>query len=121
MASQGPIWGGHVFPAAALLLVLFPIFRFDDASLAVWALVLVLDLVAIAFSLLLRSAISVLAALILSLVANGVMIFKIPASLAGLPISFCLLGIFAVLFVMAGLWLGRKSEAEAKNEADTAS
>lgn len=118
---QGPIWGGHVFPAAALLLVLFPIFRFDDASLAVWALVLVLDLVAIAFSLLLRSAISVLAALILSLVANGVMIFKIPASLAGLPISFCLLGIFAVLFVMAGLWLGRKSEAEAKNEADTAS
>ncbi len=103
-----PLWAGQVFPALALLLVLVPIFKFEEFSFIVWPFVFLVDLLAIAVAVLLGSMISVLIVLILTLAATGALIFKIPATLSGLPVSFFLLGAFAVFFVAASVWLVRR-------------
>src|SRR5439155_20345944 len=66
------------------------------------------DLLAMGLALLTMSLLPVLAVLLLTLAATGALIFKIPATLTGLPTSFFLLGAFAVLFVAASVWLVRK-------------
>jgi hypothetical protein len=105
---KAPLWAGQVFPALALLLVLVPIFRFDEVSFIVWPFVFLVDLLAIVAAVLLGSMICVLIVLILTLAATGALIFKIPATLTGLPVSFFLLGAFAAFFVAASVWLLRK-------------
>jgi hypothetical protein len=111
------LWAGHVFPALALLLVLVPIFKFDEISFIVWPFVFLVDFLAIVVAVLLGSTISVLVVLMLTLAATGALIFKIPATLASLSgssllVEVCaplvLLGAFAVFFVAAGVWLLRK-------------
>ncbi|HXP61662.1 MAG TPA: DUF2339 domain-containing protein [Dongiaceae bacterium] len=103
-----PLWAGQAFPPLALVLVLIPIFRLTDLSLAVWPFVFLVDLLAIALAVLAASLLSVLVVLLLTLAATGALIFKIPATLTGLPASFFLLGAFAVFFAVAGVWLARK-------------
>jgi hypothetical protein len=105
---KSPLWASQVFPTLALLLVLVPIFKFDEISFVIWPFVFLLDLLAIVVAVLLGSMISVLVVLILTLAATGVLIFKIPATLSGLPVSFFLLGAFATFFVAASVWLLRK-------------
>lgn len=107
-ALRESLWVGHVFPAFALVLVLVPIFKLTEISFVVWPFVLLVDLLAMAMALLLGSIYSVLAVLVLTLAAIGGLIFKIPETLTGLPISFFLLGGFAVFFVAASVWLWRK-------------
>jgi uncharacterized membrane protein len=50
----------------------------------------------------------VLAVMVLTLAATGALIFKIPADLTGLPLSFSMLGLFAVFFVAISAWAVRK-------------
>jgi len=54
-----------------------------------------------------------LAVLVLTLAATGALIFKIPATLTGLPTPFFLIGVFSVFFVAVGVWLARKFKPEA--------
>jgi uncharacterized membrane protein len=98
----------HFFPSLALLLVLVPIFRLKELSFLVWPFVLLVDLLAIALAAWTAALLPVLAVLLLTLGATAELIFKIPADLTGLPVSFFLLGLFAVFFVVAGVWLARK-------------
>jgi uncharacterized membrane protein len=51
--------------------------------------------------------------LLLTLVATGALIFKIPETLTGLPMPLFLIGAFAVFFVVVGVWLARKFKPEA--------
>jgi len=103
-----PPWGAQLFPPLALILLLIPILRFAEISFVVWPFLLLVDLLAIALAVISASLIPVLAVLILTLAATGALIFKIPATLTGLPTSFFMLGAFAIFFVMAGVWLSRK-------------
>jgi uncharacterized membrane protein len=98
----------HFFPPLSLLLVLVPILKFQDLSFLVWPVVLLVDLIAVTLAALTAALLPVLAVLVLTLAATGVLIFKIPADLTGLPASFFLLGAFAVFFAAAGVWLVRK-------------
>jgi hypothetical protein len=98
----------HYFPPLALLLVLVPIFKLAELSFLVWPFVLLVDLLAIVLAALSATLLPVLAVLLLTLAATGALIFKIPADLTGLSVSFFLLGGFAVFFVAAGVWLARK-------------
>jgi len=98
----------HFFPPLALLLVLVPIFKLTELSFIVWPFVLLVDLLAIALAALTVTLIPVLVVLLLTLAATGALIFKIPATLTGLPTSFFVLGAFAVFFVIASAWLVRK-------------
>ncbi|MGD0812811.1 MAG: DUF2339 domain-containing protein [Verrucomicrobiota bacterium] len=113
---ETPLWAGQVFPALALLLVLVPIFKFDEISFIVWPFVFLVDSLAVVLAVLLGSMLSVMIVLILTLAATGALIFKIPVTLASLSgpsllVGACaplvLLGAFAVFFVAAGVWLLR--------------
>ena len=111
-ASAAP-WDSQLFPPLALVLVLIPIFRLTEISFAVWPVVLLVDLLAIGLAVLTASLLSVLAVLVLTLAATGALIFKIPETLTGLPTPFFLIGVFAVFFVVVGVWLARKLKPEA--------
>jgi len=101
-------WESQVFPPLALVLVLIPIFRLTEISFVVWPIVLLVDLLAIGLAVLTASLLSVLAVLVLTLAATGVLIFKIPETLTGLPTPLFLIGAFALFFVVVGVWLARK-------------
>ncbi|HEV2328222.1 MAG TPA: DUF2339 domain-containing protein [Verrucomicrobiae bacterium] len=105
-STQG--WGTHLFPIFSLSLVLVPIFRFEELSFIVWPFILLVDLLAILLAVLTATLLPVLAVLLLTLAAIGALIFKIPADLMGLPISFSLFAAFIIFFVCASLWLVKK-------------
>lgn len=105
-------WASQVFPPLSLVLVLIPILRLAEVSFAVWPVVLLVDLLAIGLAVVTASLLSVLAVLVLTLAATGALIFKIPATLTGLPTSFFLIGVFSVFFVAVGVWLARKFKPE---------
>jgi len=105
--KSSAMWN-HCFPPLALLLVLVPIFKLTELSIMVWPFVLLVDLLAIALAAATATLLPVLVVLLLTLAATGLLIFKIPATLTGLPSSFFLLGAFAVFFVVATVWLLRK-------------
>jgi hypothetical protein len=106
-------WDSQLFPPLALVLVLIPIFKLTEISFAVWPVVLLVDLLAIGLAVLTASLLSVLAVLLLTLVATGALIFKIPETLTGLPTQFFLIGVFAVFFVVVSVRLARKLKPEA--------
>jgi hypothetical protein len=105
-------WAIHVFPLLALGLALVPVFKLAEVFI-VWPFVLLVDVLAIALAVLTATLLPVLAALLLTLAALGALIFKIPSNLTGLPVSFFLLGAFAVFFVAAGVWLVKRFKPEA--------
>ena len=105
---SAPPWWSQVFPPLALVLVLFPIFKLAEVSFLVWPFVLLVDVLAIGLAVLTASLLPVLAVLLLTLVATGALIFRIPATLTGLPTAFFVLGFFAVFFVAINVWLTRK-------------
>src|SRR5205085_1406322 len=83
-------WGTQLFPLLALGLVLIPIFQLAEVSFLVWPFVLLVDLLAIGLAVMTAAIWPVLAVLLLTLGATGALIFKIPATLTGLPASFFL-------------------------------
>jgi hypothetical protein len=111
--ASAPAWAAHIFPVLALGLVLVPVFKLAEVSFIVWPFILVVDMLAIALAVLTATLLPVLAVLLLTLAATGALIFKIPSDLTGLPVSFFLLGAFAVFFVVAGVWLARRFKPEA--------
>jgi hypothetical protein len=106
-----PPWWSQAVPPLALVLVLIPIFQLTEVSFAVWPFVLLVDILAIGLAVMTASLLPVVVVLLLTLLATGALIFKIPATLTGLPTSFFLLGAFAVFFVAVGVWLARKLKA----------
>jgi Predicted membrane protein (DUF2339) len=90
------------------VLVLIPIFQLAEISFLVWPFVLLVDALAIGLAVLSAALWPVLVVLLLTLGATAALIFKIPATLTGLPTSFFLLGAFAVFFVAISVWLVRK-------------
>ena len=101
-------WGSQIFPPLALVLVLIPIFQLAEVSFIIWPFVLLVDVLAIVLAVLMATLLPVLAVMVLTLAATGALIFKIPADLTGLPMSFSLLGLFAVFFVAISAWAVRK-------------
>lgn len=108
-----PPWASQMFPPLALILVLIPIFKLAELSFLVWPFVLLVDILAIGVALVTASLLPVLAVMVLTLAATGALIFKIPATLTGLPTSFFLLGAFATFFVVISVWAVRKLKPDA--------
>ena len=101
-------WWSHAFPALALLLVLMPIFQLSQLSILVWPFVLIVDLLAIVLALATATLLPILAVLVLTLVAMGAWVCRIPSELIGLPTALCLLGGFAIFFLLAATWASRR-------------
>ena len=85
-----PRWT-HMFPALALLLVLIPIFRLTELSLLVWPFVLIIDVLAIGLAIATATLLPVIAVLVLTLVAVGASLLRIPTELTGLPTALLIL------------------------------
>jgi uncharacterized membrane protein len=101
-------WWSHGFPAFALLLVLMPIFQLTQVSILVWPFVLLVDLVAIVLALMTGMLLPIIGVLLLTLVAIGASICRIPTDLTGLPTALFLLGGFAIFFLVAATWATRR-------------
>jgi uncharacterized membrane protein len=111
------MWGSQIFPPLALALVLIPIFQLAQVSFIVWPFVLLVDVLAIILAVMMASLLPVLAVMVLTLAATGALIFKIPVDLTGLPLSFALLGLFAVFFVAISVWAVRKLKPDTITKA----
>src|SRR6266404_2881995 len=105
-----PRWT-HAFPALALLLVLMPIFQLSQLSILVWPFVLIVDFLAIVLALTTATVLPIVAVLVLTLVAMGAWLCRIPSELTGLPTALCFLGGFAIFFLVATTWVCRRSIA----------
>src|SRR6266566_5040976 len=101
-------WWSHAFPAFALLLVLMPILQLTKLSILIWPFVLIVDLLAIALALATAALLPILAVLLLTLVAIGGWLLRIPTELTGLPTALFILAGFAVFFLAAASWACRR-------------
>jgi uncharacterized membrane protein len=102
-----PRWT-HIFPALALLLVLMPLFRLTELSLLVWPFVLIVDILAIVLAMATATLLPVIAVLVLTLVAIGAWLLRIPNELTGLPTALLILACFAIFFFAAVCWACRR-------------
>ncbi len=101
-------WWSQLFAPLTLLLLLLPIWKLDEVSFLIWPAILLVDLIAIGLAVATASLASVVAVLVLTLIATGFCLFRVPADL-GLPFSLLLaIGGFSVFFFAAGFWLVRK-------------
>jgi uncharacterized membrane protein len=107
-------WWSHAFPAVALLLVLMPIFQLSELSLLVWPFVLVVDLVAFVLALTTATLLPVIAVLVLTLIAIGAWLSRIPSELTGLPTALFILAGFTIFFFIATGWSARHAKPDAK-------
>ena len=107
-------WVTHLFPILALVLVLVPLFQLPVVSFLVWPFILLVDLLAILLAVVTATLLPVLAVLVLTLAATGLLICNIPADLTGLAPAFFLLGAFMVFFVIVAVWLAKKFNPEAE-------
>jgi len=107
-----PPWWCHAFPALALALVLMPIFNLTELSILVWPFVLIVDLLALVLAVMTATLLPILAVLLLTLLAMGAWLFRIPTELTGLPTALLLLGGFAIFFLVAAAWACRQLLAE---------
>lgn len=96
----------QLFPPLALGLMMLPLFKLDAVSLLYWPCVLLIDLLAIGLALASASLTAVAAVLVLTLCATGIWIFN--ATTVVTASSLLVLGGFAILFFVAGLFLARR-------------
>jgi len=106
--ETGGSWWSQLFAPLALLLLLLPIYQLESVSFLIWPAILLIDVLAIGLALATASLASVAAVLVLTLVATGLCLFRVPAEL-GLPFSLLLvIGGFAAFFFAASFWVARR-------------
>lgn len=98
----------HLFPALSMLLILIPIFKLTEVSLAVWFVILFVDLLAVCLAILTASALSLIGVLLLTLFAMAAWIARVPVSSFELSEGLSLIAGFAIFFFAAGIYAGRK-------------
>src|SRR5439155_17082937 len=108
-------WWSHAFPAFALLLVLMPIFQLTELSILIWPFVLIVDLLAIVLALTTATLLPILAVLLLTLVAMGAWLLRIPSELTRLPTALFIHAGFAIFFLVAATSACRRLIAAGTN------
>jgi len=106
-----PVWWAQLFPVLALLLMVLPVCRIGDEpglSLMFWAVLLVVDGLAIVLAVLFASVISILAALVLTVITTAVWVVRLPIEATGMSELLLVIGGFAVFFFVASLFAMRK-------------
>jgi hypothetical protein len=103
-----PVWWGHLFSLIALALVMIPVMKLPDLSWLVWLCVLALDAVVFALALATASVLAIIGALVLTLGATVVWLFKVPAVASGVPDLLVVIGGFALVFFAVGVFAARR-------------
>ncbi len=111
-SERPPVWWGHLFPMIALLLIIVHIAHSHEVSFFVWCGVMLLDVVAIALAIFTATILSIVGALLLTLLTAAVWILKTPAHMIGLPEIWGVVGGFAIFFFVASVFAARKITAK---------
>jgi hypothetical protein len=106
--AAAPTWWSQLFPPLTLLLMLLPIFKLETVSMLLWPAILLVDVIAIGLAVLSASLAAVAAVLVLTLLATGLCIFRVPETFTFAPSLLLVIGAFAVFFFAASLWLAHK-------------
>ncbi len=107
-----PAWWAHLFPLLALLLVMAPIVSLSALSPLLWPVVLLVDVLAIALAIVMASLLAIVAALVLTVLATALWILHVPAQLTVLPETLIVIGGFAVLFLVVGMFAARRIQGQ---------
>ncbi|MCF7733045.1 MAG: DUF2339 domain-containing protein, partial [Akkermansiaceae bacterium] len=103
-----PTWWSQIFPPLTLLLMLVPLLKIETVSFLLWPAMLLVDVLAIALAVISASLAAVAAVLVLTLLAAGLCIFKLPVAGGLEPTLLLVIAGFAVFFFAASFWLVRK-------------
>lgn len=99
---------GPWIPVLSLVLMLMPVLNLDAISFLIWPAILLADLLLIVLAVVTTAVAPVLAAFVLTLIAAGLWLFKLPAQLTSLSPFLFVLGAFSILLSIAGCWLARR-------------
>jgi hypothetical protein len=98
----------HLFPALSMLLLLIPIFKLTELSLAVWFVILFVDLIAVLLAIVTTSVLSLIGVLLLTVLAIGAWIFRAPVPAFEVAEGLSIVSLFAIFFFVAGIYAGKK-------------
>lgn len=99
-------------PVIVLVLMLVPMVKLPTVAFAMWPAMLLTNLFVIGIALFSRRTLPVLAALLLTLASVWLFLNKLPGEVVSLWPFLAVLGVFAVLFVSAGLALVRRTDGK---------
>lgn len=112
----------QLFPALSMLLLLIPIFKLTELSLAIWFVILFVDLIAVLLAVMTASVLSLIGVLLLTLLAMAAWILRVPVPTFVLAEGLSVVGVFAIFFFVAGIYAGQKileNKSALSNEAAT--
>jgi hypothetical protein len=114
--AAAPTWWSQLFPPLTLLLLVGPLLKLEQLTLAFWPCILLVDLLAIGLALVTASLAGVGLVLLLTLAVTVLWMQQLPATAASVPPLLGVIGGFAVVFFAAGIFLARRPGTPA--EAD---
>lgn len=103
----------HLFPALSMLLLLIPIFKLTELSVAIWFVILFVDLIAVLMAILTSSVLSLIGVLLLTSFGMAGWIFKVSNASFELTEGLFVIAGFTVFFFIAGIFAGRKTKTPA--------
>jgi uncharacterized membrane protein len=101
-------WGGQVFPLVALMLVLLSISRMPELTWLVWVCVLAIDVLVFVLAVTTGFLLAIVGALVLTLMATGIFLVKIPAEIGGVTELLVVIGGFALVFFAVGVFAAKR-------------
>ncbi len=99
---------GPWIPLLSLVLMLLPILSLEAVSIVIWPAILLVDLLLIVLAVLTAALAPVLAACVLTFVAAGLWLFKLPINPVILSPFLLVVGSFSIILAAAGCWLARR-------------
>ncbi len=109
-------WLSHAFPALSLVLILGPLLKLETVTFGIWPVILLIDLIAFATAVVAASLLGILLAFVLTLIATGIWMFRLPTSEPA-PLGFLLiLGGFVLVFFAGTTLLSRRLAPSAGGE-----
>ena len=114
--EAGPSPWDSLYPPLALALVTYLLFQVDSVSYGFWAVVLMIDVVAMFVGLMSASVFSFLAALILTVASILIWMMGMEPASSDLSEFLVVTALFAVVFFAASIFAGRKIALTGKEE-----
>lgn len=109
--AAAPVWWGHLFPVLALVLVMIPLLKHVGGGWSVWPVVLLLNALAVGLAVVTGAVVTILAALVLTVVLAALWLGQAPAELTALPPYLLIVGGLALFFFLVGLWAAERCRA----------
>lgn len=104
-----PVWWGHVFAPAALLLTMIPLLKFEELSIAIWLSILVLNALAVILAFITAAVKGILSVLLITAAMVFFWLTDVPVYLPGLLEMLIIIGAFAAFFLLVSVLILRRS------------